>query len=126
MDLRLGLAGSRQIFAIEAGLGDRHVVSHDLKQNAKLADHDLSSALPLPEECQVLPDSNTIYICQLADQVSKVKCSLSQQSCLAVAVLRLIKYNERREMQNWALSKLSICDWKVESIGGKNRVRHSC
>lgn len=58
MNLRRTLSRDGQVCAIKHGLFGSHIVIDNLQDDNKLANNNLPSVLLIPEESQILPDTD--------------------------------------------------------------------
>ena len=126
MNLRRTLSWNRQICAIEHGLFSSHVVIDDLEHNDELSDHNLTLILLVPEECQVLPDTNALSISELAHHLSELDYALTEESSTAVGGVTLIGHDKRSELQLRVLRHLDLCDRQEERVRRENWILHGC
>ena len=80
MHLGRTLSRNGQVGAIEHWFVRRHVVINNFENYTEFTDHYLTRVLLIPEESQVLSDTYTLHISQLAHHLSKLNDAFSQKA----------------------------------------------
>lgn len=122
MNLGLSLSGTSQVSSIEQGFFILQVIPDNFQGSVEVANDNLIVGFGLPEEAQVLSDSNPENVSKLPDQWPHLQNGFAKKSSLSTGLLWPVSDDEGGKLEPRVIINLVLMNGQIKSVGREYRV----